>query len=241
MRYGTAVIRLAITLMLVATSRGDLSSQATSATAERVYTLEATMLGYRGVGGEIDGVRNPTLWARTGRDGSHHIVNGELMVHDIALENAGVKSPQILDKRRDAPASRSRRRTATPTTARFLATAGRDGRPARGVGRTATRSRKVNAPAANGQPLNLDFETGTLQNWTAAGNAFDGRQGRGDRRPSTRRRPGIRGPTGSAAPSGGSARERLAVLRAVSRDSTVRQLPRVRRRLQQHARGTGAG
>ena len=32
------------------------------------YTLESTMLGYRGVGGDIEGLRNPTLWARTGVD-----------------------------------------------------------------------------------------------------------------------------------------------------------------------------
>ena len=28
------------------------------------------------------------------------------------------------------------------------------------------------APSANGRPLNLDFETGTLENWTATGDAF---------------------------------------------------------------------
>ena len=44
------------------------------------------MLGFRGVGGEIDGIRNPTLWARTGETVRITIVNGELMVHDITLE-----------------------------------------------------------------------------------------------------------------------------------------------------------
>ena len=56
------------------------------------------MVGYRGVGGEIDGVRNPTLWARTGETVRITIINGELMVHDIALEKLGIKSTQILDK-----------------------------------------------------------------------------------------------------------------------------------------------
>ena len=56
------------------------------------------MLGYRGVGGDIDGVRNPTLWARTGENVRITIVNGELMVHDVTLEKHNVRSAQILDK-----------------------------------------------------------------------------------------------------------------------------------------------
>ncbi len=65
---------------------------------DREYTLESTMLGYRGIGGDIDGVRNPPLWARAGENIRINIVNGELMVHDVALEKTQVRSAQILDK-----------------------------------------------------------------------------------------------------------------------------------------------
>ena len=91
---------LAIVALILTTAAQNLSSQSAPATVpgERNYTLEATMLGFRGVGGEIDGIRNPTLWALTGETVRITIVNGELMVHDIALEKLNVKSAQILDK-----------------------------------------------------------------------------------------------------------------------------------------------
>src|SRR5438094_2995623 len=76
-----------------------LATQAqTTAPVDREYTLESTMLGYRGIGGQIDGIRNPNLWARTGETVRITIVNGELMVHDITLEKLNVRSAQILEK-----------------------------------------------------------------------------------------------------------------------------------------------
>ena len=65
---------------------------------DREYTLESTMLGYRGVGGDIDGIRNPPLWAKTGENVRINIVNGELMVHDVTLEKHNARTAQILDK-----------------------------------------------------------------------------------------------------------------------------------------------
>lgn len=171
MKNGSTVVRLAIALLLVAAARGDLSSQAPAATTERVYTLEATMLGFRGVGGDIDGVRNPTLTALTGQTVRIVIINGELMVHDIALETAGVKSPQILDR-------------GVSTSVTFVAkvsdtyyctvpghrAAGMEGRIE--VSDAPRTPPEGETPTANGQPLDLGFESGTLQNWTSDGGAF---------------------------------------------------------------------
>src|SRR5436190_18902445 len=144
-----------------------LATQAqTTAPIDREYTLESTMLGYRGVGGEIDGVRNPVLWAKTGENVRITIVNGELMVHDITLEKHNVRSAQILDK----GATSSVTFKAKESDAYFCSlpghrAAGMEGRlevsdqpPVQSPGI---------APVENGRTLNLDFETGTLDNWSA--------------------------------------------------------------------------
>src|SRR4029453_8547280 len=98
--FGTPAAAAALLLFC---TRGDIAGQSSPAARpndppDREYRLESSMLGYRGLGGEIDGVRNPTLWARTGETVRITITNGELMVHDIALEKLGTKSAQILDK-----------------------------------------------------------------------------------------------------------------------------------------------
>jgi putative membrane-bound dehydrogenase-like protein len=160
--------RLAAVLILFAFARGDLASQTTPA---RSYTLEATMLGFRGVGGDIDGIRNPTLTALTGETVRITIVNGEVMVHDIALEKLNLKSPQILDR-------------GVSTNITFVAKASDiyyctvPGHRAAGMeGRldVTDAPRPVpegEQPIVNGQPLDLGFESGTLENWTGTGDAF---------------------------------------------------------------------
>ena len=72
---------LALSRVLTAASEAIAQGQSTGPTIDREYTLESSMLGYRGVGGEINGVRNPTLWARTGETVRINIINAELMVH----------------------------------------------------------------------------------------------------------------------------------------------------------------
>ncbi len=204
------------------------------------------MLGYRGVGGDIDGVRNPTLWARTGESVRITIVNAELMVHDIALEGLNIKSPQILDK----AARTNITFTATKSDVYYCSVpghrlAGMEGRievsdeprvPSEGV------------PAqANGRALNLDFENGTLDDWTVTGDAFALVQGR--RRPWTGSRQARR--QGERLLGQQQHRRRRAQghahLGAVPGEPAVRQLPRVGWRIHQHARrpdpgaGTGQG
>jgi putative membrane-bound dehydrogenase-like protein len=171
MPHGSTAFRLAAALLIVAAARGDLSSQTPAATVDRLYTLEATMLGFRGVGGDIDGIRNPTLTALTGQTVRITIVNGELMVHDIALETLGVKSPQILD--RGVSTSITFVAKASDTyycTVPGHRVAGMEGRLE--VSDTPRTPPEGELPTANGQPLDLGFEAGTLQNWTADGDGF---------------------------------------------------------------------
>lgn len=164
-----------VMLVLLASSGGSLGGQTPPVKPrafDREYRLEASILGYKGVGGEIDGVRNPTLWALTGETVRITIVNAELMVHDIVLEKHDVRSAQILDP-------------GTTTSIMFKAeasdtyycslpghrVAGMEGRL--NVSDVPPRLSEGVPPSNDSQALNLDFETGTLENWTATGNAFE--------------------------------------------------------------------
>jgi putative membrane-bound dehydrogenase-like protein len=165
--------RAAAAAILLIYGRGDLASQAPATAApDREYILEASILGYRGVGGEIDGVRNPTLWARTGETLRITIVNGELMVHDIVIEKLDVRSTQILDK--GAKASITFKATQSDTYFCSLPghrVAGMEGRI--DVSDAPRTQPEGEPPTLNGRTLDLDFESGTLENWTATGDAFE--------------------------------------------------------------------
>ena len=168
LRAGLVIIGLILT-----TAAQNLSSQSAPAAArdERNYTLEATMLGFRGVGGAIDGIRNPTLTALTGETVRITIVNGELMVHDIAVEKLNVKSAQILDK----GVSTSITFVAKANDTYFCTVPGHRAAGMEGridVSEAPRAAPEGDLPMANGKPLDLGFESGTLENWTVEGDAF---------------------------------------------------------------------
>ncbi len=165
-----------VMLALLVSTGGNLASQSSTAKGDaakidREYRLESTMVGYRGIGGEIDGVRNPTLWARTGEMVRITIVNGELMVHDVALEKAGVKSTQILDKGATANITfRAERSDVYYCSVPGHRLAGMEGRL--DVTDEARVKSEGTIPTINGQPLNADFASGTLEGWSVTGDAF---------------------------------------------------------------------
>lgn len=136
---------------------------------DREYALEATMLGYFAK----DGARNPTLKANKGDRVRITITDGELMTHDIALEKMGLKSKSINEK----GATASITFTADKSDTYFCTVPGH--RAAGMVGQFEVVEGAISAaiiagqlPMKNGQPVNLNFETGTLKDWTATGDAF---------------------------------------------------------------------
>jgi hypothetical protein len=136
---------------------------------DRDYALEATMLGYF----SKDGARNPTLKANKGDRVRITITNGEVMTHDIALEKLGIKSKTLQEK----GSSTSISFTADKSDTYFCTVPGH--RAAGMVGKFQVVEGDVagatvagQAPKKNGKPVNLGFETGSLQDWTATGDAF---------------------------------------------------------------------
>jgi putative membrane-bound dehydrogenase-like protein len=166
------VLLLFPALLLLLTVQETVQGQEGASSVDREYVLEAHILGYRGVGGEIDGVRNPPLQALRGETVRIILVNGELMVHDIALEKqTAVKSPQILEKGAKTSVTFKAEQSDTYyCTVPGHRLAGMQGRfEVTDAPRAASDGV---APQVDGRPLNLDFESGTLDNWTAAGDAF---------------------------------------------------------------------
>ena len=146
---------------------------------DREYRLEASILGYKGIGGTIDGIRNPILTATKGERVRITIINTETLVHDIAMEKTGVKSSEILD-------------AGETTSIMFVAeendtyyctipghrTAGMEGRFQIQDG---AEPALAGIPVTkNGRVLNLGFEDGTYTDWTIAGSAFGERPVQGD-------------------------------------------------------------
>jgi putative membrane-bound dehydrogenase-like protein len=138
---------------------------------DREYTLESTMLGYIGA----DGKRNPTIKASKGELVHIKVVNGELMTHDIAIEKAGVKSKTLVEKG-DTSSVVFR---ADQNDVYFCSIPGH--RAAGMVGKIevtegAIKKEVVVAgilPKKGAKVLNLNFEKGSFEDWTATGDAFN--------------------------------------------------------------------
>ncbi len=137
---------------------------------DRVYTLETTMLGYIG----SDGKRNPTLKASKGELVRVNIVNAELMTHDIVLEKGKVKS-KVLVQKGDTSSITFK---AVASDVYYCSIPGH--RQAGMVGKIEVvegpiKKEVISAgilPKKGGKTLNLDFESGTLRDWTVTGDAF---------------------------------------------------------------------
>ncbi len=133
------------------------------------YVLETSMLGYFAK----DGTRNPTLKATRGSRVRITIVNTELMTHDIALEKAGIKSKAVAEKGMTASIIFKAEKSDTYyCTVPGHRAAGMVGKFEVVDGPISEVTVAGKLPVKDGQPLNLDFETGTLKDWTATGNAF---------------------------------------------------------------------
>ena len=242
-RFGTFAAALALLLLF---SRGDIAGQASAARTgdppDREYRLESSMLGYRGIGGEIDGIRNPTLWARTGETVRITIVNGELMVHDIALDKGEVKSTQILDK--GATANITFKATASRHLFLFAARAPRRGHggPARSL-RLAAVVRRDEARSRRPR-LESRFRIGNARQLDRDRRRVRSGQGRwpaGGGRRQDQRHPRSVGQLLGEQRREGQRPERHAGVGALPGDPAVRQLPGIGRRIQEHARRAGAG
>ncbi|MFC5412665.1 PVC-type heme-binding CxxCH protein [Larkinella bovis] len=163
-----AALFVPVTQTMAQSSKAKPVAQDT-AKVDRDYALEATMLGFFAK----DGTRNPTLKARKGERVRITITNGEVMTHDIALEKLGVKSKTILEKGSKASITFK----ADQNDTYFCSVPGHRAAGMVGSfevveGAIATATIAGQVPMKDGQPLNLNFETGTLKDWTATGDAF---------------------------------------------------------------------
>lgn len=93
---------LIIILALVAGGCYQQPPAQSQATYDVEFTLETSMgnvgMAFTGVGGEIDGVKNPDLVAQPGDTIRIVLVNGDGMPHDVAIDELGIKSAMITSK-----------------------------------------------------------------------------------------------------------------------------------------------
>jgi len=128
------------------------------------------MLGYFGV----DGKRNPVLQANKGDMVRIKIINGETMTHDIALEKLGIKSKVLVQKGDTASIVFKAEGSDTYfCTVPGHRAAGMVGKFEVVEGTLATEVTIAGViPNKDGKAMNLGFESGKLEDWTATGDAF---------------------------------------------------------------------
>ncbi|HYH57509.1 MAG TPA: hypothetical protein VD772_12910, partial [Anseongella sp.] len=130
------------------------------------------MIGYTGVGGDIDGVRNPVLRAKKGERVKITLINGELMAHDIVFEKLKVGSKPVVEEGDTVSIVIE----AVEDDVYFCSIPGHrqmmNGRLEIVESFEAALSDEGMSPRKNGKPLNLGFERGNLQDWTPEGEAF---------------------------------------------------------------------
>lgn len=139
---------------------------------DREYLLDSKMTGYTGIGGDIDGLRNPILRAKKGERVRIRLINGELMSHDIAFEKSGIKSIPIVQKGDTTSVVIE----AVEDDVYFCSIPGHkqimNGRFEIVESFEAGPADEGVSPRKNGRPLNLGFERGSLQDWKSSGEAF---------------------------------------------------------------------
>lgn len=86
----------------MAASSHDLASEPEAQTEVDVsYTLETSSqhgLVFMGIGGDIDGVVNPTLAAQPGDTVEITLINGDGLLHDLTIDEFGVTTGQMTEK-----------------------------------------------------------------------------------------------------------------------------------------------
>ena len=138
---------------------------------DRDYTLESSILGYKGVGGAIDGIRNPLLQAIKGEMVRITIINVEVLAHDIALVKQPIKSAEILEIGERASITF----TAEEDDIYYCTIPGHRAAGMEGKFQLIQEGNAVvtGLPVIKeGRQLNLGFEDGTFQDWTVEGDAF---------------------------------------------------------------------
>ncbi|WP_064197433.1 MULTISPECIES: PVC-type heme-binding CxxCH protein [Emticicia] len=169
--YKTRLLFLLLVGVFLCPKVKALSPQTTQDTSkiDKEFTLETTMLGYFAK----NGTRNPTLKVKKGSRVRINIVNGEVMTHDIALEKMGIKSSAVSEKGSKASITFVADKNDTYyCTVPGHRAAGMVGKLEVHEGDIIEKQVVGVIPTKNGKPLNLNFETGSLQDWTATGDAF---------------------------------------------------------------------